>query len=565
MNAERTPAIQAVMVVGLTVAASALTAPHALPGDEEREMEPAQREIRVENGYLHLPVKNGAPMRRLRFVVDGKTAREFEIELAEGEPDFRVFSDVSAFVGQRLTIEAETLPPRSRALESIVQADAVPAADELYRERHRPQFHFSSRRGWNNDPNGLVYYEGEYHLFYQHNPYGWNWGNMHWGHAVSMDLVHWRELPIALYPRAFGDWCFSGSAIVDRGNSAGFRTGDEDVIVAAFTSTGRGECIAYSNDRGRTFTDYERNPVVEHNGRDPKVIWYAPGRHWAMAVYDEQPDSRGIAFYTSSDLKHWERQSRIEGYYECPEIFELPVDGSAGESKWVVYSGDGDYAVGSFDGKTFVAESGKQRYNFGNCFYASQTFNDIPPEDGRRIQIGWGTVSLPGMPFNQMMTFPVELTLRTTEEGLRLFAWPVREIEALRGRKHEWANEELTPGRNVLADIAGDLFDIRAEFEVGDAAEMGLTIRGVPVTYDVREGQLSCEGKSAPLKPMGSKVRLRLLVDRTSIEVFGNDGRIYMPIGVIPSDDSMALEVFSRGGVSRAASLEVCELKSAWR
>jgi fructan beta-fructosidase len=527
-------------------------------------MKPAQREIRVEKRYLHLPVKNGAPMRRLRFVVDGTTVREFEIELAEGEPDFSVFSDASAFVGQRLTVEVEALPPDSRALERIVQAEAVPGGDGLHHERHRPQFHFSSRRGWSNDPNGLVYHDGEYHLFYQHNPYGWNPANMHWGHAVSTDLVHWRELPIALYPHAFGDWCFSGSAVVDRGNSAGFRTREEDVIVAAFTSTGRGECIAYSNDRGRTFTDYEGNPVVQHNGRDPKVIWYAPGGHWVMAVYDEKPDSRGIAFYTSPDLKHWERQSRIESYYECPEIFALPVDGRAGQSTWVVYSADGDYAVGSFDGKTFVAESDKQRYNFGDCFYASQTFNGIPPEDGRRIQIGWGTVSMPGMPFNQMMTFPVELTLRTTEEGVRLFAWPVKEIEALHASRHEWTNVELMPGRNVLADITGDLFDIRAEFETGDVAELGFTIRGLPVTCDVREGRLSCQGKSAPLKPMGGKVRLRLLVDRTSIEIFGNDGRIYMPIGVIPPDDNMALEVFSRSGTGRAASLEVYELKSAW-
>ena len=148
-------------------------------------------------------------------------------------------------------------------LRAVVSSDTIQGAEDLYREKHRPQFHFSSRRGWNNDSNGLVFYQGEYHLYYQHNPYGWNWGNMHWGHAVSTDLVHWQELPIALYPRQFGDWCFSGSAVVDADNTGGFKAGEQDVIVAAYTSTGRGECIAYSNDQGRTFTDYPGNPVVK--------------------------------------------------------------------------------------------------------------------------------------------------------------------------------------------------------------------------------------------------------------------------------------------------------------
>ncbi|MHC4252367.1 MAG: GH32 C-terminal domain-containing protein, partial [Planctomycetota bacterium] len=312
------------------------------------------REIVVEKRYLHLPVKKGAAKRRTRFVVDGQTVREFEIELAgvdpDAEPDFLVFADVSAFAGKALAVEADGLPEGSKALDSITQSDDVPDAANLYREKHRPQFHFSSRRGWNNDPNGLVYYNGEYHLYYQHNPYGWAWGNMHWGHAVSADLVHWREEPVAIYPREFGDWVFSGGACGDEGDTAGFKAGDDNVIVASYTSTGRGECIAYSNDRGRTFVDYEGNPVVEHEGRDPKVVWYAPGGHWVMAVYDERDESRAIAFYSSPDLKSWNFRSRIEGYYECPELFELPVDGGGGGeggeggTRWILYSGDGDYA-----------------------------------------------------------------------------------------------------------------------------------------------------------------------------------------------------------------------------
>ena len=539
---------------------------HIIQSERRRQVEPAYRELVVERRYLHLPVKNGARKCRMSFKTDGQVAREFEIELADAEPDFWVFADVSPFKGKQLRIDVDALPEGSKGLAAIAQADEIPSADQLYKEKYRPQFHFSSRRGWNNDPNGLVYHKGEYHLFYQHNPYGWNWGNMHWGHAVSKDLVHWEELPVAIYPHRFGDWVFSGSAVVDRDNTAGFKTGEEDVIVAAYTSTGRGEAIAFSNDRGRSFTDYEGNPVVKHHGRDPKVIWYAPGKHWAMAVYDEFEGKRWIAFHTSADLKNWQFQSRIEGYFECPEIFELPVDGDKGKTKWVVYAADGNYAVGAFDGKTFTPDHpGKHRHNWGNCFYASQTFNNIPPEDGRRIQIAWGRMGHPSMPFNQMMDFPVELTLRTTEEGIRMFAVPVKEIEKLHAKQHTWRDKELKEGENLLAGITGDLFHIRGELAVGDAAELGFVLRGTPVVYNAKAQQLDCKGCKAPLKPVEGRIRLEILVDRTSIEVFGNDGRILMPVGVIPPEENRSLEVFARGGVAKLNLLEVCELRSAWQ
>jgi fructan beta-fructosidase len=458
----------------------------------------------------------------------------------------------------------------SRALQAIVQSDTIKGAENLYREKHRQRFHFSSRRGWNNDSNGLVFYQGEYHLYYQHNPYGWNWGNMHWGHAISKDLVHWEELPIALYPRQFGDWCFSGSAVVDGDNTAGFKTGAEDVIVAAYTSTGRGECIAYSNDRGRTFTDYSGNPVVTHKGRDPKVIRYKPGRYWVMAVYDEQDKSRGIAFYTSSNLKDWQFRSRIDGFYECPEIFELPVDGDQNNRRWVVHAADGNYVIGRFDGKTFTAESDKHPWSYGDCFYASQTFNNMPPQDGRRIQIAWGRIATPGMPFNQCMLFPCELTLQTTEDGTRMFAEPVKEIELLHGPKYSWRDETLTPDSNPLADIQGDLFHFRGQFEVGRAAGLTIVTRGVPIAYNVVRQELSCKGKTAPLKPIRGTIRLEILVDRTSVEIFGNGGRIYMPLAALPADEVGAnnhspLQLLATEGNARIQSLEVYRLRSAWQ
>ncbi|MBP8953815.1 MAG: DUF4980 domain-containing protein, partial [Armatimonadetes bacterium] len=168
-----------------------------------------------ERRYLNLPVRNGAPKQRVSLTIDGTVVREFEIELAEGEPDFWVFLDLAPFQGNTGTLRLLDKPRDSAGLDAVTQDDEIRGAEDLYRERYRPQFHFTSRRGWNNDPNGLVYFDGEYHLFYQHNPYGWGWGNMHWGHAVSPDLVHWREVGIAIYPHNYGDWVFSGSAAID--------------------------------------------------------------------------------------------------------------------------------------------------------------------------------------------------------------------------------------------------------------------------------------------------------------------------------------------------------------
>lgn len=526
----------------------------------------ARRELRAEHRYLILPVKNGAPQRRMTVLDAGKPVREFDIELADGRPDFEVFLDLAPFRGKTLTIQVDRLPDGAAALQAVRQSDTVPGAERLYREPLRPQFHFSSRRGWNNDPNGLVYSAGEYHLYYQHNPYGWDWGNMHWGHAVSRDLVHWRELPIALYPHAYGDMAFSGSAVVDRNNTGGWKTGANDVLVGAYTSTGRGECILYSNDRGRTWTEYAGNPVVRHEGRDPRLLWHEPTHRWVMCLYDEGrehgKERRSIDFYTSPDLKRWTKGGRADGYFECPDLFRLPVDGRPGAGKWVLLAADGNYSLGDFDGREFHPDSGKQRGNWGNCFYASQTWSDTP--DGRRVQIGWGQVKLPGMPFNQMMLFPCELALRTTPDGVRMTYTPVREIEKLHGRPVRLRNRELREGENPLSGLRGDLWDLQAEIRPGSAREVGLTFRGIPMTYNAAAGELTCLNRKAPLHLTGDRLKLRVLADRASLEIFGDDGVLYMPLAMPPNAEDHRVSVWARGGTARVVRLEACPLRSAW-
>ncbi len=524
-----------------------------------------QREIVAERRYLNLPIKDGAPKRRLRLVVDEKVVRDVVVPLADAAPDYWVFMDLMPFRGKTLCLQVERLPEGSGALAAMEQGDEIKGAADLYRERLRPLLHFTTRRGWNNDPNGLVYYAGEWHLFYQHNPYSTRWDNMHWGHALSPDLVHWQELPVALYPDARGP-CFSGSAVVDVGNTAGFQTGTEKAMVCIYTAAGNPtvQCLSYSQDRGRSWTTYAGNPVlpqVSGGNRDPKVLWYAPGRCWIMALFLERND---YGLFSSPDLKRWERLCTvtIPGCSECPEFFEIPVEGRPGERRWIFYGGTGAYLVGRFDGKTFSAESGPFPMHQGNCFYASQTYNDAP--DGRRVLIGWGTVNLPGMPFNQMMTFPVDLTLRQTDEGLRLHALPVPEISRLHDRSVELPARAIPVGETPLAGIEGEAFHLRVEFALNKATACGLTVRGIPITYDAQAQRLECGGRSATLKPEGDQIRLEIIADRTSLEIYANGGRVYLPIGVTPPEAKRGIELFSRAAPTRVTGLQAWSLKSSW-
>jgi sucrose-6-phosphate hydrolase SacC (GH32 family) len=531
------------------------------------------RSLTIRQRYLNFPVKNGAPQRLVHFLIDGKLRREFTMEIADAEPDFWVYLDVSEFKGQTAQLRVDQAPRAEGGFDRVFQDDVFPGEDRLYQEQLRPQFHFTSKRGWNNDTNGMMYHDGEYHLFWQHNPYGWNWGNMTWGHAVSPDLVHWTELGDAVHPDEMGT-IFSGSGVVDERNSAGFQTGKENVLVCVYTSAGgtnpwsQGQpftqSISYSNDRGRTWTKYANNPVVDHikgGNRDPKAIWYEPGGHWVMVLY---LDSQDMGFFTSSDLKQWQLQSKLKCFHECPELFELPVDGDASNTRWVLYGGSGDYLLGSFDGKTFQPDGGPIKYQYGNCFYASQTFNNIPPSDGRRIQMAWGQVAMPGMPFNQMILFPVNLTLRTTDIGLRMHAEPVREIAKLHRNRRTWQNRVLRSERNLEVDTDAELLHIKADLDVRDCQSCGVTLRGIPIVYNAVTQELTCQGKAASLKPIGGRIYLELIVDRTSIEIFANHGRVYMPIGVHLVDRARLLEVFATGGHAQIESLTVYDLESIW-
>ena len=438
----------------------------------------------------------------------------------------------------------------------------------IYDETYRPQFHFTSRKNWLNDPNGLVFFEGEYHLFFQHNPDGREFGLMAWGHAVSHDLLHWQELEIALKPDAMG-LIYSGSAVVDWDNTSGFGRGSVPPLVAMYTAAGKPftQCLAFSLDRGRTWTKYGGNPVLPHianENRDPKVVWHAPSHSWVMALYLDGSD---FALFSSPDMKIWTRLQTLTlpGCDECPDFFEMPVEGSPGEHRWVFTAANGNYQVGAFDGHTFAPETGILPSDYGANFYAVQTYSDIPRADGRRVQIAWMRGGeYPQMPFNQQMSFPCELTLRRTPDGLRLFRQPVQEIAGLYTSEHEWHDQALAPGDDPLRALSGDLWDIQAEFEVGSAAALRSQVRGAEVRYDVKAQTLTALGRTAPLKLNDGRVTLRLLVDRTSLEVFGGDGRVSLTGCFLPAADDHSLSVAADGGSAKIVSLRVHPLRSAW-
>jgi sucrose-6-phosphate hydrolase SacC (GH32 family) len=461
-------------------------------------------------------------------------------------------------------------------VDQIVQGDrAKVVVEPLRHERYRPQFHFTPEKNWTNDPNGLVFYKGEYHLFFQHNPTGINWGNMTWGHAVSPDLFHWKQLANAIEPDALGT-IFSGSAVVDWNNTAGFQSGDGRAIVCIYTSAGgtspesKGQpftqSIAYSTDCGRTWKKYEKNPVLAHivgGNRDPKVIWHAATKQWVMALY---LDKDRYALFGSPNLKEWTKLSDVPSVSsgECPDLFELPVDGDAKNMKWVFWGGNNNYLIGTFDGKTFTKEAGPLRFEYGANYYASQTYSDIPAADGRRIQIAWmAGGKYPGMPFNQQMSLPSELVLRTLPDGVRLCRRPVKELDALHGACQHRSGA-VREGENLLSGISGELLDLRAEIEPGAAAEIGFTIHGKPLTYNTAKKQLTMSGKTASLEPIGGVIRLQIVVDRSSIEVFANDGLVTMSGCFISPENDKSMAIFARGGVGQLKSLSVWEVKSVW-
>lgn len=439
----------------------------------------------------------------------------------------------------------------------------------MYRETHRPQFHFTPKTNWTNDPNGLVHFDGEYHLFFQHNPEQTVWGNMTWGHAVSPDLVHWRQLEHALHPDALGT-IFSGSALVDWDDRAGFGDTGSDpqqpALLAYYTSAGAyanpprpyAQCLAYSTNRGRTWTKYRNNPVLEHvagDNRDPKVFFHAPSGHFVMALYLEGNE---YAVFRSPDGVAWQETDRVDiaGNTECPDLFPLSL---AGEEHWVFWAAGGRYRIGTFDGRRFAPTTPALDCELGPNGYAAQTYSDMP--DGRRVQISWmAGGKYPEMPFNQQMSFPVRLTLARAADGPCLRRWPVREIEGLVETTETTALLALGDGKAAAIRREGRLFDLAFDLDPGSAQRVTLWIRGVPMAF---EGDV-LRFRDRRVQMPSATPSVRLLIDLTSVEVFLDGGIASASFCFLPDAYVDALSVRANGSGAALRDVRLHALKGIW-
>jgi sucrose-6-phosphate hydrolase SacC (GH32 family) len=545
----------------------------------------------------------------VRLVCDGR-----QIDLATGgdaETMSPVSYDVSKFIGMKARL---VVYDEARGVWGHVNVDSFAAADEPVRDASnefalakevpstacehaaydqplRPQFHFSACRGWLNDPNGMVDDGSSYHLFFQHNPLAPVWGNMTWGHATSPDMVHWTQRDHALRPyrvdRRAGT-IYSGTAVVDHNNSLGVQRGEQKTLCAFFTFATHPrfyQAMAYSTDGGTSWTYWnEGRPVLENQGydpeqRDPKVFWHEPSGRWIMVLWLQQNPGL-VRFFSSKDLVHWEHASDLsrDWAFECMDLAFLPVDGDKTRSKAVLYDASFDYEIGSFDGREFRTEHGPFLAGGGN-FYAAQTFNQS--RDGRVVQIGWmrggpNAAAKYGLPFNQQMSFPCELSLRSVGAEPRLFAWPIAEISELVTDSARRESIVLRDGDNLLAGLAPlDLVDLEIEFDPGSAASVQFDLCGASLTYDARARRLvqrsvDEEGLSKEttvfedFAPRHGSVKLRLLIDRLSVESYAFDGERFFAAYYAPRSDEAPDAIRSVGGEARVQTLEIRRLRSAW-
>lgn len=502
----------------------------------------------------------------------------------------------------------------------------------LYQEAHRPAFHFSPPTGWMNDPNGMVYYEGEYHLFYQHYPDDKVWGPMHWGHAISTDLVHWENLPIALFPDSLG-YIFSGSAVVDWQNTSGFGVNNQPPLIAIFTYHDmvgekkglekiQSQGIAYSNDKGRTWTKYANNPVIPSQGirdfRDPKVSWDIQHKQWTMtlAVQDH------VEFWVSNDLKNWKHTGDFGkdvgghgGVWECPDLFPLQVANTQ-ETKWVLIvninpgspnGGSGtQYFVGDFDGKTFVLDekfkenvANKQGVwlDYGRDNYAGVTWSDIPKTDGRRIMIGWMSNwdyanQVPTNPWRSACTLPRTLSLTTTEDGYRLLTKPVKETDLLHiatVKPYRIANQVLKSNSSLVPKLGfvPTLSEVELSFEKpqkNSLIQLELSNNKGErylIGYDSEKNQFVSDRTKAGtntfspkfastvhVAPRASKqktVTLKVFFDVASAELFADNGATVMTDIFFPTENFTQLRLHVKGSALKIKQLTVTPLQGVWK
>lgn len=602
-----------VMMIGAMLSASILSV--AAEGVVINHLSVNNTLVRItgEERYLLLPVEEANDDARINVLVDGKVAEVIYVRLAQSKTDYTVPFDLKPYAGKNVILDVVTSQGRQSVREAKDDAcwkemKLVEAFDTANREvKYRPAFHHTPLYGWMNDPNGMFFKEGMWHLYYQYNPYGSKWQNMTWGHSTSADLINWKHLPNAIKPDGLGA-IFSGSCSIDKENTAGR---GNDAVIALYTSAGTSQMqsLAVSTDNGTTFDVYPGNPVLtlESEARDPKIFWNETTREWNMVLAHAL--DREMLFFTSRDLKTWTPQSAFgrglgaqEGVWECPDIFELPVEGSD-ERKWVLlcninpggpFGGSAtQYFIGHFDGKTFTADTDAEGsvptkwLDYGKDHYATVSWSDAP--QGRRTVIGWMSnwqyaAEVPTTQYRSANTLPREMGLFRAADG-RIYArcTPSPELDGLRGKLMQKATGMVIgeKKRSFALPAANDgICEVQVDFDAKKASTVVMELANksgdkVLMTYDAGARTLSFDRRLsgivdfsesfpavtvAPSREAEGNISLRIFVDRSSIEVFGNDGRFVMTNLVFPNTPYSVISISAEGGNAKLSNLKVYSL-----
>jgi fructan beta-fructosidase len=448
-----------------------------------------------------------------------------------------------------------------------------------YNQTFRPQVHYTPITGQIADPTGLVKYKGTYHLFYMFDEWSKSRrDNKNWGHATSNDCIFWEQQP-HITNSVIDNRPGSGSGIVDWNNTLGLRTGVEKTIVVFYTDYGRGISLAYSKDAGKTWIRHKNNPLlsIKSGFRDPVIFWYKPDNSWRMVIYEEP----GISFYRSDNLLDWKHLSKMEGFFECPDLMQIPVDGIETNKKWLLVDGNGAYYIGEFDGTKFVPQ-GKKRYLGQETFfnkvgdrtnyytkdvYATQTWKQSYEGDGPFYQLAFMMIKeapTHNRTWSQQMIFPVELSLRTINNEIKLCRNPINEIKQLRYDARLWKDTTIKAGENPLNQINGDVFEIISEFELSNAKEIVFDIRGEKIIYNTVKQQLQFMDVKGDVTAKNNKVKLRFIIDRNSIEIYANQGEVTFTRLFYPDSANKNLSLTSTGGNLNINSMELYRLESIW-
>lgn len=487
----------------------------------------------IKRKYLVLPINNKTVKKRLDFYLDGRLVYDIDTHIDMISPKYYSYINVERFVGKQVDIK---IFPEIDF--NFTQIENIPNLN-LYNEAYRPKVHFTAKYGWINDPNGLVYANGIYHMFFQHNPAGTEWGNMHWGHAISTDLLHWQELDEALYPDELGTM-FSGSAIVDIENKADLKENENDVILLFYTAAGNTsklsnekpftQCLAYSSDNGKTFKKYDKNPIIPHiigGNRDPKVIYSKELEKYILALY---ADGHTYMLFVSDNLLDWNKLEEIElkEDAECPDFYPLPLNDNPNIIKWVFTGASDTYIIGSMKKGRFVGEQAAKSYQYGNKIsYAAQTFSDTD-EQKRRIKIAWNRMEIPDSSFNSQMGFPSELFLSKFDDEIYLCGKPIDEIKQLYKKTTEYFNISLIEDKPFKEYLNKKAYDISIDASFKDINDFTIDIFGIKIKCNLQDNSITCIDKTAPLSLRKDKINLRFIVDTAGIELYIDDGLYYV-------------------------------------